>query len=127
MKIELDSQNPNQYRIDSYDTGSIAVSGNMYRTSIIVSPDSIIDNWPPRVFADLSAEHFDPVLRLKPEIVLLGTGERNRFPPDEIIAPLLSQYIGLEVMDTGAACRSYNFLVAEGRRVVAALLMIGNE
>ena len=124
MKIELDTQNPDQYRINSYDTGSVAINGNMYHASVIVSPDSLVDSWPPQVFTDLSVEHFEPILLLKPEIVLLGTGERNRFPADEIIAPLLSRQIGLEIMDTGAACRSYNFLMAEGRRVVAALLMI---
>jgi uncharacterized protein len=76
------------------------------------------------VFADLQAHHFDAIRQLEPELVILGTGRRLRFPAAAMIRVLTDAQVGVEVMDTAAACRTYNILAAEGRRVVAALLMI---
>ncbi|MEO5573854.1 MAG: MTH938/NDUFAF3 family protein, partial [Gammaproteobacteria bacterium] len=75
-------------------------------------------------FDDLTAAHFDRVAILRPELVLFGSGARLRFPLPALTANLLNQGIGVEVMDTGAACRTYNILINEGRNVAAALLMI---
>ena len=80
-------------------------------------------DWPCRSFADLTAEHFAQLATLNAEIVIFGSGLRNRFPPPAWLKPLITQRIGLETMDTAAACRTYNVLAAEGRRVMAALLV----
>ena len=92
--------------------------------SCVILPDHILRDWPPQRFSDLRAEHFAQLLELKPEIVVLGSGDRLRFPAPALTAQLFEQGIGVEVMDTGAACRTYNILMSEGRRVAAALLMI---
>mgnify|MGYP003600692526 FL=1 len=80
-------------------------------------------DWPCRSFADLTAEHFAQLATLNAEIVIFGSGLRNRFPPPAWLKPLITQRIGLETMDTAAACRTYNVLASEGRHVVAALLL----
>ncbi|MEJ2699077.1 MAG: Mth938-like domain-containing protein [Desulfuromonadales bacterium] len=127
MKIELDDNPLGNYRIDSYSRDGLVISETRYTGSVIVMPDSIIDDWPPRCFADLAVQHVQTLADLGPEILLLGTGARLRFPEQHILAPLTFGNIGYEIMDTGAACRAYNFLSAEGRRVVAALLQISEE
>jgi len=86
-------------------------------------PDRIIENWQAQTFEQLAAEHFELLLPFQPEIVLLGTGITLRFPCPSITKKLISLKIGVEVMDTSAACRTYNILMAEGRNVVAALLI----
>lgn len=91
--------------------------------SLVVTPQTVLD-WPPETFADLDARHMEPVLELGPEIVVLGTGEQQRFPSKDVLAAATNIGIGVEVMDTAAACRTYNVLVGEGRAVAAALLMI---
>lgn len=124
MKIELNDHAGEHYRIGAYAPGSVTISEQHYTTSLIVCPERIISDWPPQVFADLSAVHLEAIVGLEPELVILGTGQDLRFPTAEVLEPLLTQSIGFEIMDTGAACRSYNILVSEGRRVIAGLLMI---
>jgi uncharacterized protein len=124
MKIELDSRLPGTNMIEAYSTEGIKIRETLYRDSVIVSPDRIIDNWQPRVFADLEQAHFTGIIELGPEIVLIGTGGRLMFPDEKLIEPMMHMGIGVEIMDTGAACRAYNFIAAEGRIVVAALLAI---
>lgn len=91
--------------------------------SFLLAPDRLIENWP--VFSadqfDLAA--VDAVAALDPEVVLLGTGERQVFPPREAQAALLRRRIGIEVMDNAAVCRTYNLLAGEGRRVIAAIIL----
>ena len=127
MKIELDDNPLGNYRIDSYSRDGLVISATRYTGSVIVTPDSIIDDWPPRSFTDLAVQHVQALVELEPEILLLGTGALLRFPEQHVLEPLASADIGYEVMDTGAACRAYNFLSAEGRKVVAALLQITGE
>ena len=124
MKIELDATSPDLNIISSYSAGVIVINGTRYVRSLVVTADRVLENWPPRVHTELCAAHMEQVVGLGPEIVLLGTGTRLVFPTAEILSPLHSAGIGYEVMDTGAACRSYNFLVNEGRRVAAALLPV---
>lgn len=88
-----------------------------------MSADQLIEEWPPKTFAELAPEHLEAILALKPELVLLGTGLTQRFPPSAIRSAFTSQGVGLEVMDLGAACRTFNILVQEERRVVAALFL----
>jgi uncharacterized protein len=110
--------------IRAYDQGYIIVNNQFIRQSVIVTPERIITDWPPQCFAELQAVHLEWLFELQPEIVLLGTGARQQFPHPRLTYPLLGRGVGVEVMDTAAACRTYNFIMAEGRRVAAALLMI---
>lgn len=123
MKIHLES-GAGVNRVRHYGPGHIAVNADDYRVSLIVLPDRLIHDWPPQTFAELRAEHFAALAALCPEVVVLGTGARLRFPDTALTRPLIEARIGLEVMDTAAACRTYNILVSEGRIVAGALLMI---
>lgn len=123
MKIALDVPG-GTHIVRRYGPGEIHVNETPYRTSLLLAPDRILADWPPERFEDLLPDHFAPVIAMAPEVVLLGTGARLRFPAGACLAPFADAQIGVEVMDTGAACRTYNILVGEGRRVVAALLMI---
>ncbi len=110
--------------IRTYATGQIIVNQDSYTCSLIVLPGQIIADWPPQRFEELALTHLETLVPLSPELVILGTGRRQRFPRAELLAPLVGAGIGWEVMDTGAACRTYNVLMGEGRNVAAALLMI---
>lgn len=90
--------------------------------SFIVSPQRLLRDWAPTHVDNLQAKHLDPIIELKPELVLLGTGPRLIFPAPKLLASLHRQRIGVEVMDTAAACRTYNILMTEGRLVVAGLM-----
>lgn len=125
MKIDYVLNSDGINLVDAYSEGAVVVSKETYRSSLILCATDIIDDWPPQTCSELTAQHLQQVVSLEPEIVLLGTGLKIVFPEDEILQPITTNRIGYEIMDTGAACRSYNFLVAEGRRVVAALFMIG--
>ena len=123
MKIHLES-GIGQNLIRAYAPGLFTINEEVYTTSLIVTPHQVVAQWPPAGFADLLAGHFELIPPLKPEVVILGTGARLRFPAPSLTRALVEAGIGLEVMDTGAACRTYNFLMSDGRRVAAALLMI---
>jgi uncharacterized protein len=109
--------------IDAYSAGQVTVNQRVFVRSLIVTPERVLE-WAPRRFDELAAEHFEPIAALQPEVVLLGTGLRLRWPTPDCLRGLSAARVGLEPMDTGAACRTYNILMSEGRRVVAALLMI---
>lgn len=122
MKLHLTTA-PGAQLITGYGSGYVQVNGRRYEESLIVLPDRVIAGWAVRAFAELSAHHLSEILPHRPEIVLLGTGARQRFPAPALLADLILSDIGFEVMDTQAACRTYNILVAEGRRVAAALIV----
>jgi uncharacterized protein len=103
-------------------TGWVRIGTREYRTSIVVTVDTVAD-WAPSGFEALAEEDFAPLLALRPDVVLLGTGAAIRFPEPRLVRALADAGVGVEVMDTAAACRTYNILVAEGRRVVAALVI----
>ncbi len=113
--------------IYAYAKGYVAINDQEISRSVIVTPERLITNWPPQRFVDLEAAHFEWILKLEPEIVLLGTGSHQQLPHPQLIRPLIERGLGVEVMDTAAACRTYNIIVAEGRQVAAALLMIREE
>ncbi len=122
MKLQLDTGGG--HAILSYTATAIRLPNHSLERSFILCPERLIADWAPQTLAELTPAHFEPVLALDPEIVLLGTGARLCFPAAGILAPLHDRRIGVEVMDTPAACRSYNVLSSEGRRVVAAIFMI---
>ena len=107
--------------ITGYGEGYVMVNGERRVSSLVVLPDRI-EPWEAKTFDQLSAEDFTFLKSLQAEIVLLGTGARQRFPHPRLTAALAQAGIGLEVMDLQAACRTYNILVAEERKVAAALL-----
>lgn len=104
-----------------YGEDYVLINGARHSRSLIVAPDRIVE-WDAAGFEALRAEHFVALAALEPEIVLLGTGSRLRFPHPRLTQALAGARIGLEVMDLKAACRTYNILVSEDRRVAAALL-----
>ena len=101
----------------------MTIAGVDYRNSLIVAADTLLPDWPVRSVGDLVAAHLDAVLQLEPEVLLLGTGARLSFPPHALHASVNSRGVGFEVMDTAAACRTFNILLAEDRRVAAALII----
>jgi uncharacterized protein len=105
-----------------YGEGYVMVNRQRHEQNLVVLRDRLVTDWQPAGFDDLDAADFAVLAELKPEIVLLGTGERLRFPRPELTRALIEARIGLEVMDIRAACRTYNFLAAEERKVAAALL-----
>ena len=126
MKIQLDTLGQ-ENTIQAYRPGQVTINHVAYTASVVVTPERLIPDWPPMRFSELSPAHFETIAALEPEIVILGTGKQLRFPPAKTTRSLIQANIGLEAMDTGAACRTYNILMAEGRRVAAALLMIEVE
>ena len=108
-------------RITGYGEGYVMVNGERRASSVVVLPERI-EPWSAAAFDTLAPEDFAFLQGLGAEIVLLGTGARQRFPHPRLTAALAQAGIGLEVMDLQAACRTYNILVAEGRKVAAALL-----
>jgi len=109
--------------ITSYGADYVAINLQRHDGSIIVMPESPVIQWPVTSFEALTPENFDALLELAPEVVVFGSGSRLRFPHPRLTARLTQQRIGVETMDFGAACRTYNILMSEGRRVAAALLL----
>lgn len=122
MKIHL-AKAEGQNQFTAYGDGYVDVNRERIERSVIVLPDRLIQNWPVASFDNLADEHFAQLADLAVEIVLLGSGATMRFPHPRLTAVLLSQHIGLEVMDNSAACRTYNILMQEGRKVAAALII----
>lgn len=107
--------------VRAYSRSELRIGESRVQTSCIVTAERLITDWEPRCFEALAPAHLEALLALEPQIVLLGTGPRQRFPPAAIRSLLTERGVGLEVMDLGAACRTFNILVQEGRRVAAAL------
>jgi uncharacterized protein len=111
------------YSITGYGPGWIAVNGRQYDRSLLVRPDGIDPDWGPAPGQPLAADHLAALAAFSGTVVLLGTGSHQRFPAAPLLRPLIEASVGIEVMDTGAACRTYNILLAEGRDVAAALII----
>ena len=109
--------------VTAYGPGFIEINNVRHVTAVRLTPDQPATEWDIGGFDALRAEDFAALLVDQPEVVLLGTGARQRFPHPKLSAPLARAHVGFEVMDTQAACRTYNILVAEGRRVLAVLLL----
>jgi len=122
MKLTLDTR-PGIHLIRAYGRGEIRVNDQLLRTHCIVTADALIENWTARAPDALTVEDLQPIFDTKPDLVLLGTGAAQRFPPLKIRSLFTERRIGLEAMDLGAACRTFNVLVQEDRRVTAALFV----
>ncbi|MGD8558902.1 MAG: Mth938-like domain-containing protein [Gammaproteobacteria bacterium] len=108
---------------DQSSNEPVAPAEEILTESFIMTPRRLIRNWPPQSVADISAEHLETAAGLDPEVLLIGTGISLEFPDMELTYQLMERGIGVEVMDTAAACRTYNVLMHEGRRVALALLV----
>ena len=122
MKLHADTHS-GQNTVTAYGSGFVAINGRRYERSLVVTPDSLDPEWPAATLDELRAEHLTPLAASGCDVVLLGTGARQRFPSPAILRPMIEARIGVEVMDTAAACRTYNVLMAEGRKVVAVLMV----
>jgi len=105
-----------------YGPGYVAVNNVRYERNVVVSPAAVVE-WSARNFGTLTPADFQFMREAQPEILILGTGAAQRFPPPELARALAASGAGVEVMDTKAACRTYNVLLAEGRKVIAAILV----
>ena len=112
------------YLIEGYEPGRILTGGKFFVSGLILTPRRLLPDWGPQVAADLTEAHIDALLELDPQVILLGTGANQVFPAMALLARALARGFGLEVTDTGAPCRTYIILMAEGRHVVAGLLPI---
>jgi uncharacterized protein len=122
MKFTLEPGIPGNL-IRGYSDTELRIGAQRIERSCILSAERLITDWEPAAFADLTAAHLGAIFALEPELVLLGTGPTQRFPTAEVRAAFLRRRIGIEAMQLGAACRTFNVLVQEGRRVVGALFL----
>jgi uncharacterized protein len=109
--------------ITGYGDGYIEINKIPYSHAVLLSSDGEILEWAIKSFEDLSPADFIQMAALKPELIIIGTGKRQRFPKPELLKTLIEAKIGFEVMDSQAACRTYNILVGEGRQVLLALIV----
>ena len=124
MKFTLDARSDINL-IRGYGPGEVRIGDLVHHAPCIVTAQQLVLEWQVRDVASLVVADLDAIFALKPDVVLLGTGARQRFPERAIRQAFSAQRIGLEVMDLGAACRTYNILVQEDRRVAAVLFPAG--
>lgn len=121
--MDLTQQPPGgQNHIQSVSEHEIRVAGVNYSRPLIVSAEFLINDWPVENAREIRQEHFDVILELNPEVVLIGTGQKQLFLSPELLMPFYRHGIGVEMMNTQAACRTFNVLISDNRKVTAALL-----
>lgn len=121
MKMSLDAATGLNL-IQAYDAGCVQIGRREYRSSVLIMPTTT-HAWAPTRIDELTPEHLQAICDFAPEVLLLGTGERLEFPAPAILQPLMHAGIGYEVMHNAAACRTFNIVLAEGRRAVLALIL----
>jgi len=115
--------NSTQRLFTGHGTNYVAVNGQRFTQAVVVTAEAVRTDWSATDFDSLTAAHFDYFLELQPEVILLGTGARQQFAHPNLYRELIHAGIAIEFMDTPAACRTYNILVAEDRKVAAAVLV----
>lgn len=123
MKLQLERPE-GLNTVTAYGDGYVSVNGIRHLCNLAVLPERLIPEWTQATFATLRVEDFELLAALDAEIVLVGTGNRLRFPAPELMRPVARAGKGLEVMDLPAACRTYNVLMGEGRKVAVGLLLV---
>jgi len=121
MKLHTDPRTGNT--VTAHGEGYIAINGERYSGSLIVQPESIDTEWRASGITSLEVAHIEHLLATGAEILILGTGKRQQFPPLALLKPVMAAGRTVDVMDTAAACRTYNILMSEGRTVAAALII----
>jgi len=122
MKLSQE-YSPGANIIHAYGDNEVNINGRIYTKSLLVSHQQLSDDWPVKNINELNNTALDLLLQQQPEVIIIGTGHTLIFPQPQIYAHLINQNIGVEFMDTGAACRTYNILLSEDRRVVAGLIL----
>ena len=121
--MKLHANSTQQYQtVTAYDDGGVEINLARYTASLVVLPETAPIAWPVAAFDQLTAEHFAAIDATGPDVVILGTGRRQRFVHPKLTTALTARRIGVECMDNQAACRTYNILMAEGRKVALALI-----
>jgi uncharacterized protein len=123
MAMKFQREASSEFAITGYTSDSVSVGGVEHRNSLRVSHQAAAAPWPVSNFAEITAVTLSEAMQVQPEIVIIGTGKKLRFPPSDALRPLRDARVGFEVMDTSAACRTYNVLLGEGRQVAALLLI----
>ena len=122
MKLQSDPHS-GANTITGYGDGYVEINQAPYAHAVLISSDGAISEWQAKTFDDLTASHFEQMVQFKPELIIIGTGSKQRFPKPELLKALILAKIGFEIMDSQAACRTYNILVGEGRKVLLALIV----
>ncbi len=122
MQLTLHNE-PGLNLIRSCEVNRVSIDSRQFEASLLVLPDAIHPDWPVKSVDQLAPDQIDRLLSFQTDLVLLGTGARQQFPSAAVLAQFQRQGMGCEVMDTLAACRTYNVLVSEGRRILAALIL----
>lgn len=122
--MKLHTTPTQQYQtVTGYDENGVEINAVSYSPSLIVLPEQAPAPWPVNRFEDLKSEHFAQIAALSPDVVIVGTGARQRFAHPKLFSMLTARRIGIECMDSQAACRTYNILMAEGRKAALALII----
>lgn len=122
--MKLHAATTQQYQtVTAYDDDGVEINAVRYAHSLVVLPESAPTAWPVTAFEALTIEDFQRIDAMRPDVVILGTGARQRFVHPRLVAPLTARRVGVESMDNQAACRTYNILMAEGRKVALALII----
>lgn len=122
--MKLHASTTKQYQtVTGYDDQGVEINAQRYDYSVLVLPETPPRRWDVPTFESLTAEHFEQIEADQPDVVILGTGERQRFVHPRLITALSQRHIGVESMDSKAACRTYNVLMGEGRKVTLALII----
>ena len=122
MELQLEND-PSGYRVGSFVNNTVAIGEVRYTTSFIVTPEKVVRDWPPQHPGRLTIDDLGAILALEPELILVGTGNALRFPDSVILKGVIRVGIGIDFMDSRAACRTYNILAAEGRHVAAGIII----
>jgi len=122
MQLTLDEKS-SPLLIRALGDGQIRIADQTYTSSVLITSDTVHEDWPVSRVTDLEDAHWAPILEAAPSIVLFGTGNTLDFPTPAQTAALTTRQIGVEIMDTAAACRTFNVLLTEGRSVAAAIIL----
>lgn len=124
--MQLNLEHPDhEFVLRAADGVSARVNDRQLHASFVLSPNRLLDDWAVRDVKAMTTQDMEPVLALDPEVILLGSGAAQKFPPAAVMAACLSRGVGLETMTNAAAARTFNILAGEGRRVVAAFVLAG--
>ena len=124
--MELNLERPRDYLfVRRADAHTVVVADRPFTASILLTRDKVIDDWNVADVAAMTPAHVEPILALEPDVVLLGTGARQQFPSQAVLAAFLQHGVGVEAMDNSAAARTWDILASEGRNVVAAFIVCG--
>lgn len=122
MKLHLD-EHEGIHVVEAYQEDAVTISGTRHTSSLVVTQDQVIPDWRPGSISDITGADLEVILDLSPEVVLLGTGRALTFLPPQMLGDFMARGIGVEFMDSHAACRTYNILAAEYRKVAAAIII----